>query len=135
MIVVDTNVLSYFYLSSKFSDLADSLYQKDPKWTVPYLWRSEFRNVLSFYIKRDKLSLSDAIEIFETAELFLRDNEFDINSIKVLMLSRSSGCSAYNCEFVSLAQDLDTPLVTVDRSVLENFPETAISIQDALKIH
>ena len=42
-----------------------------------------------------------------------------------------STCSAYDCEFVALARDLQIPLITVDRQILNDFPETAISL-DAL---
>lgn len=47
---------------------------------------------------------------------------------QVLSLSHSSGCSAYDCESVNLAKDLDVLLVTQDKKVLHNFPETAISM-------
>lgn len=133
MIVVDTNIISYFYLTSEFSELAAELYQKNPNWIAPLLWRSEFRNVLSFYIRRNILSLSDAIEIFETAEILLRNSEFEINSAQVLKLSQLSGCSANDCEFVNLAQDLNTTLVTMDRKILKIFSETALSIQNYIE--
>jgi len=76
--------------------------------------------------------LPEAIEIFECAEELLKNNEFEINSIQVLSLSHSSGCSAYNCEFVNLAKDLGVPLVTQDKKVRHNFPETAISMSQFL---
>lgn len=40
-----------------------------------------------------------------------------------------SGCSAYDCEFVSLARRLHVPLVTNDRQVLKAFPALAISLE------
>jgi len=51
MIVVDTNIISYFYLNSDYSSLAEETFKKDPIWSAPLLWRSEFRNVLTFYFK------------------------------------------------------------------------------------
>jgi predicted nucleic acid-binding protein len=45
----------------------------------------------------------------------------------VLELASRSGCSAYDCEFVALAQDLEVPLVTNDRQILKAFPTIAIS--------
>ena len=128
MIVVDTNVISYFYLNSDYSTLAEETFKKDPLWSAPLLWRSEFRNVLTFYLKKNVISLIEAIEIFESSEELLKENEYEINSIQVLSLSLSSGCSAYDCEFINLAQDLGVSLVTEDKKVLKNFPETAISM-------
>jgi len=129
MIVVDTNVVSYFYLNSDYSSLAENVFKKDPRWSVPFLWRSEFRNVLSLYIKKKLLTLAEAIEIFEFAEELLKNNEYNVNSVQVLDLSYESGCSAYDCEFVNLAKDLNVPLVTEDKKVLSSFPDTAISMK------
>ena len=98
------NVISYFYLSSEYSELAEQLFMKTSTWSAPMLWRSEFRNVLSFYVRKEIITLHDAIQIFESAESLLQQNEYEINSIQVLKLSQKSGCSAYDCEFVNLAQ-------------------------------
>jgi len=129
MIVVDTNVISYFYLSSEYSELAEQLFMKTSSWSAPILWRSEFRNVLSFYVRKEIITLHEAIQIYEAAESLLQQNEYEINSIQVLKLSQKSGCSAYDCEFVNLAQDLNVPLVTMDKKVLHSFQGTAVSIQ------
>ena len=129
MIVVDTNVVSYFYLNSDYSSLAENVFKKDSRWSVSFLWRSEFRNVLSLYIKKKLLTLAEAIEIFEFAEELLKNNEYNVNSVQVLDLSYESGCSAYDCEFVNLAKDLNVPLVTEDKKVLSSFPDTAISMK------
>jgi len=128
MIVVDTNIISYFYLNADYSSLAEQTFQKDPIWSAPLLWRSEFRSVLTFYLRKQIISLSEAIEIFESAEELLKGNEYEINSAQVLSLSHQSGCSAYDCEFVNLAKDLNIALVTEDKKILKNFPESAISM-------
>ena len=121
MIVVDTNIISYFYLSSEYSDLAEQLFMKNSVWAAPLLWRSEFRNVLSFYIRKKIITLNEAIQIFETAECLLHGKEYEVNSMQVLKLAEQSGCTAYDCEFVNLAQDLNVPLITMDKKVLNKF--------------
>jgi predicted nucleic acid-binding protein len=128
VIVADTNIISYFYLTAEYSSLAEQLYAYDPDWAVPLLWRSEFRNVLSLYVRKKIFLLPDAVEIFEAAELLLRNREYEINGVQVLRLAQKSGCSAYDCEFVSLAQDLHVPLVTMDKGLLAAFPESAVSL-------
>jgi predicted nucleic acid-binding protein len=132
MIVVDTNVISYFYLSSEYSVITERLFLKDPEWAAPLLWRSEFRNELSFYIRKEIITFQDAVQIFQTAESLLQSREYEVNSTQVLKLSKESGCSAYDCEFVNLAQDLNVPLVTMDKKLLDNFNNTAFSIQEYL---
>ena len=133
MIVVDTNVISYFYLTSEYSELAEQLFLKNSSWAAPLLWRSEFRNVLSFYLRKEIITLQDAIQLFETAASLLHENEYEINSAQVLKLSQESGCSAYDCEFINLAQDLNVPLVTMDKKILQCFQGTAVSIQEYIE--
>ncbi|MCD6185533.1 MAG: type II toxin-antitoxin system VapC family toxin [Deltaproteobacteria bacterium] len=133
MIIVDTNIISYFYLNSDYSPIAEQVFKKDPVWSAPFLWRSEFRNVLTFYIRKNIIMLSEAIEIFEFAEELLKENEYEINSVQVLSLSHSSGCSAYDCEFVSLAKDLDISLITEDKKILKNFRDLAVSMNQFIE--
>ncbi len=127
MIVVDTNIITYFYLKTDLSELAENLYKKESDWVVPMLWRSEFRNVLTTFIKREFISLNDGIQILELSEALFAEKEYEINSVQVLNLACTSGCSAYDCEFISLAENLNISLVTMDKQVLKAFPSLAIS--------
>lgn len=134
MIVVDTNIISYFYLTSEFSDLADELYKKNPNWHAPILWKSEFGNVLLMYLRKKIISLSEASELFEAAEELLKTKEYEIKTYQTLKLAKESNCSSYDCEFVSLAKDLETRLVTMDKRILNSFPDISISMQEYIKI-
>lgn len=129
MIVVDTNIIGALYLSSDRSTQAERALRKDPYWAAPLLWRSEFRNVLALYMRRNLLSLKDTLQFMDEAVSLMKDREYEVNSYHVLNLVASSTCSAYDCEFVSLAQDLDVPLVTVDTQILRQFPSTAIPLE------
>ena len=51
-------------------------------------------------------------------------------SHQVLALAAASTCSAYDCEFVALAKDLNVPLITVDKQVLSQFPEVATPLAE-----
>lgn len=128
MIVVDTNVVAYFWLKGERTPAAHRLLAVDPEWTVPTLWRSEFRNVLSVYVKQRRYSLPEAIEFAEAAQEQLTGREVEVDSAEVLMLAEESGCSAYDCEFVALARRLAVPLVTNDQQVLKAFPSIAIGL-------
>ena len=129
MIVVDTNIIGYLFLSSNRSPLSEQALLKDSLWAAPRLWRSEMRNVLALYIRKDLLSLADAQQIMTEATSLFQDQEYEVASNQVLELASISTCSAYDCEFVVLARDLEVSLVTVDRQILRDFPETAVSLE------
>ena len=75
MIVVDTNIIAYLYLSGDRSAQAERAFLKDPKWAAPLLWRSELRNVLAFYLRQRLLALEDTLQIMEQAEGLLHGRE------------------------------------------------------------
>ena len=128
MIVVDTNVIAYLYLAGPHAAEAEEALRRDPEWAAPILWRSEFRNVLAHYLRKDLLTLEDAYQILAEAASLMHRREYRVASLPVLDLVTSSTCSAYDCEFVALAQDLEVPLVTTDRQILGQFPQVAISL-------
>ena len=129
MIVVDTNIIGYLYLSSERSAQAEQALLKDPLWSAPLLWRSELRNVLALYIRKNLLSLDEAQQIMEEATRLMQGREYAITSHQVLSLVASSACSAYDCEFIALAKDLGVPLITVDQQILKQFPDIAIPLE------
>jgi predicted nucleic acid-binding protein len=122
MIVVDSNIVAYLYLPSTYTERAESLLSADSEWAAPILWRSEFRNILTGYLRRKLLSFDHAIEIQSEAESLLLGAEYEIESARVLALARDSACSAYDCEFIALAMKLNSRLVTMDRALLRAFP-------------
>ena len=128
MIVVDTNIIAYLYITGEKSLQAEQLLSFDAHWNAPILWRSEFRNVLGLYLRQGILSLHDILIIIQQAEKLLEDNEYKISSAHIMQLVHSSHCSAYDCEFVALAQSLDIPLITSDKKILREFPTVAKSL-------
>ncbi|MFM8525990.1 MAG: type II toxin-antitoxin system VapC family toxin [Cyanobacteriota bacterium] len=131
MIVIDTNVLTYLLLPGPKNEQAEILRQHERRWTAPPLWRSEFRNVLTGYIRRELLQLSQAVALMEEAEMILSALEQRVSSEHVLQLVSSSRCSSYDCEFVAAAQQLGVLLITEDRAILAAFPELAQTLQQA----
>ncbi len=132
MIVVDSNILAYLYLPSELSAQAEQLLAQEPHWAAPVLWRSELRNVLALYIRKEILTLEQAYAIQTEAEALLNGTEYEVPSLDVLRLVESSACSAYDCEFVALAKRLNVKLVTADKKVLKEFPTVAMTLAQAL---
>ena len=126
MIVVDTSIIGYLFLTCSKSSLTE---QKDSSWAAPLLWRSEMRNVLALYIRKGHLSLADVQQIMKEATDLMQSQEYEVTSNQVLELVNISTCSACDCEFVALARDLNVSLLSVDRQILKDFPDTAISLE------
>jgi predicted nucleic acid-binding protein len=128
VIVVDTNILAYLYLPGEFTAAAEALLEREPEWAAPPLWRSELRNILLGYVRRNMLSFEQACSLQAEAESLMEGFEFDVHSRDVMALVRDSDCSAYDCEFVALAERLDARLVTMDKKVLKAFPKRAVPL-------
>ena len=127
MIVSDTNIIVHLYVESKSSPSARRVFVRDPDWTSPILWRSEFRNALIKCFRGGAIQKDKAFGIMAAAESLMWGHEIHVPSDDVLELAASSGCSAYDAEFVVLARSLRVPLVTTDKELLEKFPETAVT--------
>jgi predicted nucleic acid-binding protein len=128
VIVVDTNVICYRWLSSSNSAAAETALAKDPHWIAPLLWRSEFRNIVALAIRKRALTVHAAQEIMRKAEASFEGGEFAVSSDAVLQLVASSNCTAYDCEFVALAHAQGLQLVTADRQIVHEFPDVAVSL-------
>ncbi|MCK5830643.1 MAG: type II toxin-antitoxin system VapC family toxin [Methylococcales bacterium] len=133
MIVADTNIISYLLLPTPYSDSVDQLYKLDSEWVAPTLWKSEFRNVLALYLRKEMITFEQALQFQETAESTMANNEFDVSPAQILSLVAKSNCSSYDCEFVALAQHLNISLLTQDKKVLREFSSISISVSDFIK--
>ena len=127
MIVADTNLLVYLYITGQRTEEAEALLRKDPAWAAPLLWRSEFRNTLIGLERHKEIRIDDVLTIVAEAEQWMTGREYTVVSQEVLQLAKGSGCYAYDCEFVSLAKDLGVVLVTADRQILRAFPQVAVT--------
>ena len=58
MIVADTNLIAYFFIKGDHTDAAQAVFKKDPDWIAPLLWRSELRNAMALYMKKEFPSIT-----------------------------------------------------------------------------
>jgi predicted nucleic acid-binding protein len=128
MKVIDANVIAYLMIKGKYTEKAKILLKQDPEWVAPLLWRSEYRNVLSTYVRNDYFDLSQALFLAKKAEELMRDGEYQVHSKAVLELAKQSGQSAYDCEYIALAIDLGIKLVTTDKQLLKAFPNVTVNL-------
>ena len=124
MIVVDVNVIAYFWLRGPHIALVERLMSFDPVWAAPVLWRSEFRNVVAGMLRRGMHDVSTLQHLVSDAEAHMM--QYPVSSNAVLDAVAASRCTAYDCEYVVLARALRVPLATMDRQLLQAFPDTAV---------
>lgn len=127
MIVVDVNVIAYLLVTGEHTEMSEELLIADAHWAAPILWRSEWRHVLAGYVRRGQLDQAGALARIELAEGLVRGREHVPEGGAVMNLVARSTCSAYDCEYVSVAEMLGVPLVTNDRRILGEFPNQALS--------
>ena len=133
MIVADASLITRFAVRNEQSLLADAVCEADAVWTAPVLWRSEFRNALAKYIQHAGMSLESALLALGAAEEIMGGREYRVSSETVLELVTQIKCTAYDCEYVALAQELGVPLVTADKQILREFPKIAVSLEKFAK--
>jgi predicted nucleic acid-binding protein len=133
MIVADTNLIAHFSIYTEHSTLAEAVCAVDSIWAEPLLWRSEYLATLMKYINHAGMNFDTAVSSLRVAEEAIARREYSVDARKVLELAIQSKCSAYDCEYVALAQDLGVPFVTADRQVLRAFPKTAVSMDKFVK--
>ncbi|MDQ3776241.1 MAG: type II toxin-antitoxin system VapC family toxin [Pseudomonadota bacterium] len=130
---MDSNVIAYCWLNGPLTALAQGVRVKDPEWHVPILWRSEMRSILVGYLRDGSLTVAQIMQVMEAAERTLAGSEHLVPSVWVFEIAARSRLSAYDCEFVVLAEVLGVPLVTADKAVLRAFPDQALTMDAYLK--
>jgi predicted nucleic acid-binding protein len=128
VIVVDTNVVVISLIEGPQTKLARSVFARDSDWRLPELWRHEFLNVLTTYVRHGGMELETARQLWLQAERLLTDCTQAVNMTYALKLSIEHQISAYDAQFVSLADELRVPFVTEDRRLLAKFPRVATSM-------
>lgn len=130
MIVADTNLVAYFLLRTPRTSDAERVFQRDASWVAPPLWRSELRNVLVQHVRHETLVLHEARTVWSQAARLLTPHEQEPNPERILDLALDRGLSAYDAEYVALAEALGVRVVTDDRKVLAACPALAVSVTE-----
>lgn len=134
MIVVDSNVIAYCWIHGERTALAHRLRRLDPDWHAPVLWRSELRNILTGYRRDGSLADAQVRQVMAAAEAGFAGREHHLPSDRVFTVTERYRLSAYDAEFVALAEILGVPLVTEDRAILRSWPGRAVSLEAAIDI-
>lgn len=133
MIVVDTNIIAYLLIRGERTEEARQLYAHDPNWVTPPLWQHEFLNVLATLVKQSGGNVANALVLWQQAQTLFLNQERAIKLSDALILATSYGISAYDAQYLTLAQLLDCVLITEDKRLVQKFPDRAMTMQTFLQ--
>jgi predicted nucleic acid-binding protein len=133
LIVVDTNILACMTFPTKHSDVVARLHEKNPVWEAPMLWKSEFMNVLALYYRNGLIDYNESLNALDFAERLIGTREHRVEAKAILDTTIHCASSSYECEFIVLAKQLGTDLITYDKKLLEQFPDFALTPEDYLQ--
>ncbi len=131
MVVVDTNVIAYLLVSGDQTKAAQDLFSRDDDWHTEPFALVEFTNLLATACRSRGLVLSRARRLLESAEDLLRGRMHAVDHPKALAVANECSISAYDARFVSVAEQLGTPLVTEDGRLRRAAPKWTCSITEA----
>ena len=126
--VVDTNVVAYHLLHTKpFGREVSEFWERAGRVTAPASWEAELTNVLWLAVRGGLFNADEGRERLRLARQ-LRIESVAVDQLWEGALVRATIADhpAYDTLFVELAERLEWPLVTFDRSLLRKFPEQAV---------
>ena len=129
MIVVDANVVAYLVIPGDLTAHARRLRSVDDEWYVPPLFSHEWLSVVGRYVRGGYFDRDTAVRHYRRGVALVRIAPGTIDPLDVLNLVARSGCSSYDCQYVACAMDWNTRLVTLDKAVLEQFPDVSVSLK------
>ena len=77
-----------------------------------------------------QMGRAEAMLIFQRAAELVGTEEYEVETADVLRASEQSKCSAYDCEYLALAEYLDLVLVTADANLAKAIPGRARLLSD-----
>lgn len=133
MIVADTNLVAQLILKLDQTEIAQDIYRRDPEWLMPELWRHEFLNVLANYLRFDHVQPERLALAWQSANLLFADSVRQPDMLLALKLAGERNTSAYDAQYLALAQTLGLPLVTEDRKLRQAAPDLTLSMREYLE--
>ena len=133
MIIVDVNVVAYLLIHGERTEAAHRVLMKDSDWWTPPIWRYEYMNLLSNYVRFKGMPLETAVSLWGLAGRLSCLRESPVVEEKSLRLSIEKGISLYDAQYLSLAESLDAVLVSGDKALCKAVPDRICFLEDFAK--
>ena len=129
MIVVDTNILVYSLIQGPATALARRVFDRDPVIRLPELWRHEFVNALATYSRSGGASAEEARQLWLEADRLFEPYTVPVDLSIALEFAVHHRITAYDAQFITLAETLGVRCVTEDRRLQRQLPRLAVSME------
>lgn len=129
MIVVDVNVLAYSVIAGALTPLALQVRKKDPHWRLPGIWRHEVLNIFATYVRQGGLPRERAFKTLEDVYSRILPYEVELEPVETLEVALQHKITAYDAQYILLAQKLGVPCVTEDRALRHAAPRWTVSME------
>jgi predicted nucleic acid-binding protein len=129
VIVVDVNVVAYFFIEGEKTASARDLARNDPDWRLPPLWRHEYLNVLATFVRQGGATVAEAQGLWRQGVELLAAGEQGVDMEAALVLAIENRISAYDAQYLALARQLQTVCITEDERLLRTFPSLTRRMQ------
>jgi predicted nucleic acid-binding protein len=132
MIVADANAIAYLLIEGRKSESAREVYARDSEWRTPPLWRAEFLNILAMQVQHAGVSLEAAERTWRNARSLFDQGETTVDELAALRISVRQRISAYDAQYIALAQQLGVFCLSEDRELKRKFHKLVLSMADLL---
>ncbi len=133
MIVVDSKIVAYLLIEGEKTSLARALWNKESNWWMPTLWIHEFLNILVTSERTGNLRLRTCQEILGRAQSLFETKSQQVDMAYTLSLAARYRLTAYDAQYLAVAQSMDTLLITEDRKLRQVVPQHARSMRSFLE--
>jgi len=133
LIVADANLLAYLLIEGEKTPRVQQVWERDPQWRLPPLWRHELLNILASYGKYGGATREEMLAVYRRADSLYTPHEHPVQLADALEIAIELQLSAYDAQYVSLARELDVQLVTEDGKLRKAVPGRTQSVEEFLR--
>ena len=131
MIVVDANVITYLVVESEHTRQAMALAERDRIWISVPLWRFEVTSALVTLVRARAIDEGLAARALLRAVALMAPNERSVDLLAGMRAALRYEISAYDAQYVALAESHGVALVTADRALARKTPFVSVLLADA----
>lgn len=135
MIVADANLIIYRHVDGPLTKLADEAWANDPDWRSAVLWRCEMTSAVVKMIRGGVLDESDAVIAMADAGRDLAERESVVPQDHAMRTALRYGISAYDAQYIALAEILGITCVTADAALAKKTPGVSVLLARFVKNH